>query len=524
MLGDPRMLRNNLSAIGRRKLIPDTKFLEEIAAEVDLNRVLKAPMSGTTALSRADVEQRLNATDALIASVQNGSALVGEMPPQPPTFRATLGRILVSIVRRSVFWLTAQIRSFQTAVAASQKEHAQLLRAQAAEQLRLRQMLEAVDAHLQGSRTDLGKLSDRVDDLGALRESLDDIREDIRARADALRNKQEEVFGQLLRKLQEVLVRVEDLKKQTQQQQALGGQLQALSGELQTLNGQLQAQIQSQGAQLKGELRVVDRYMHQTRLQLALQERRVTTLFREVRRSEVPSPAENGTHGNSDDTLITDPLYVEFENIYRGDRADIKQRLECYIPRLKDSTLGHPEMAVLDLGCGRGEWLELLRDEGMTASGIDLNPVMIEECRSRGLSAITGDAIAYLRSLPPGSRGVVTGFHIVEHLPLNDLLALLDEAGRVLRPGGMVIFETPNPSNLLVSTENFYLDPTHRNPLPKDLLRFLVEARGLCDVQVVPLHPYPPSYRLEDDGRPSTRLLNQLLFSEQDYAVIGRKA
>jgi O-antigen chain-terminating methyltransferase len=118
----------------------------------------------------------------------------------------------------------------------------------------------------------------------------------------------------------------------------------------------------------------------------------------------------------------------------------------------------------------------------------------------------------------------VTGFHIVEHLPLDDLLALLDETNRVLRPGGMAIFETPNPSNLQVSTENFYLDPTHRNPLPKALLKFLVESRGLCDIEVLPLHPYPASHRLEDDGRAATRLLNELLFSEQDYAVIGRKA
>jgi len=74
-----------------------------------------------------------------------------------------------------------------------------------------------------------------------------------------------------------------------------------------------------------------------------------------------------------------------------------------------------------------------------------------------------------------------------------------------------------------VSAETFYLDPTHRNPLPKDLLKFLAEARGLCDIEVLPLHPYPESYRLVDDGHPTTSLLNQLLFSEQDYAVIGRK-
>jgi O-antigen chain-terminating methyltransferase len=220
---------------------------------------------------------------------------------------------------------------------------------------------------------------------------------------------------------------------------------------------------------------------------------------------------------------MTDPIYVEFENLFRGDRADIKRRFEVYVPRLKDAKLGQPDMPVLDLGCGRGEWLELLRDEGLAGSGVDTNLVMIEECRGLGLSVTAGNAIHHLRSLPAASLGAVTGFHIVEHLPLDDLLALLDETNRVLRPGGMAIFETPNPSNILVSTENFYMDPTHRNPLPQALLKFLLEARGLCDIEVLPLHPYPASYRLEDDGRPATRLLNQLFFSEQDYAVIGRK-
>jgi O-antigen chain-terminating methyltransferase len=476
---------------------------------VELNRVFRVPTSEATNLSTAEVERRLAATDALVAGVLDGSALVGEMPPEPPTVRAKIGRVLVSIVRRTVFWLSGQIRSFQTAVAASQKEHANLLRAEAAEIVSLRQTIKQLDPELREFRTGLGKLSERVENLNTLQGNY-------RVRTDALQAKQESVFGQLERRINEVLVRAEGLEKIRAKQEDLVRTNQTVE--------ELTKQTQELSGQLKGDLRQADRYLHQTRMQLALQERRLTTLFRETRRGGTEVPGETGSGGHGEGvTPITDPIYVEFEDLFRGDRDDIKQRFEVYIPRLKDAKLGHPEMAVLDLGCGRGEWLELLRDEGLTGSGIDMNLTMVEECRKRGLSVTAGEAIQHLRSLPAGSMGVVTGFHIVEHLSLDNLLALLDETSRVLRPGGMAIFETPNPSNLRVSGETFYLDPTHRNPLPKDLLKFLAEARGLCDIEVLPLHPYPESYRLVDDGHPATRLLNQLLFSEQDYAVIGRK-
>jgi O-antigen chain-terminating methyltransferase len=409
------------------------------------------------------------------------------------------------------------------AVAASQKELAHLLRAEAAEMVSLRQTIKALEAQmkqldpeLREFRTGFGKLSERVENLNTLQANY-------RVRTDALQAKQESVFGQLERRINEVLVRAEGLEKMRARQEDLHAKQEDLVRINQTVEG-LTKQTRELSGQLKGDLRQVDRYLHQTRMQLALQERRLTTLFRETRRAAAEIPSETGSGGQGEGVApITDPIYVEFEDLFRGDRDDIKQRFEVYIPRLKDAGLGHPEMAVLDLGCGRGEWLELLRDEGLTGSGIDMNLTMVEECRTRGLSVRAGEAIQYLRSLPAGSLGVVTGFHIVEHLPLDDLLALLDETSRVLRPGGMAVFETPNPSNLRVSMETFYLDPTHRNPLPKDLLKFLAEARGLCNIEVLPLHPYPESYRLVDDGQATTRLLNQLLFSDQDYAVIGRK-
>src|ERR1019366_6721398 len=301
--------------------------------------------------------------DALVAGVLDGSALVGEMPPQPPTLRAKVGRALVSIVRRAVFWLSDQIRSFQVAVAASQKEHADLLRAEAAEIVNLRQTIKALEAtiealearmkqldpELQELRTDWGKVS-------GLAENLNALQRDAHLRADALRAQEETVFAQFERRIQEVLPRVQGLE--------------AIRAKHEELHAKEREELRAKQEQLKGDLRQADRYLHQTRMQLALQERRLTTLFRETRRSGPEVSGEAGSAGQAEGAVpMTDPIYVEFENLYRGDRADIKRRFEFYIPRLKDSQLGHPEMAVLDLGCGRGEWLELLRDEGLTGSG-----------------------------------------------------------------------------------------------------------------------------------------------------------
>jgi SAM-dependent methyltransferase len=218
-----------------------------------------------------------------------------------------------------------------------------------------------------------------------------------------------------------------------------------------------------------------------------------------------------------------DGLYLEFENQFRGERKDIKNRLRVYLPLLREHGIGTPLMPVLDVGCGRGEWLELLRESGMTARGVDNNRAMLTDCRERQLPVEEGDAVDYLRTLEAGSLGCVTGHHIIEHLPFASLVDLLDETVRILKPGGVAIFETPNPANLMVGAERFYFDPTHRNPLPSPLMRFLVEARGLDRVGILELQPGPEEMRLPDDGSKLTERFNQMFYGPQDYAVIGWK-
>lgn len=208
------------------------------------------------------------------------------------------------------------------------------------------------------------------------------------------------------------------------------------------------------------------------------QKLRLELLLTEARK-RLPAPfdaTQTETIANEASHLL-DAFYVSFEDRYRGTRDDIKNRQKIYVPyarKAAEATGGE----LIDIGCGRGEWLELLGENGLAASGIDLNRVMVEECHARGLKATLGDALEVLRSLPERSLGAVTGFHIIEHLPFDVLVTLFDEVLRVLKPGGMVIFETPNPANLQVAAERFYMDPTHLNPLPSDLISFIATARG----------------------------------------------
>ncbi|MBE9035247.1 class I SAM-dependent methyltransferase [aff. Roholtiella sp. LEGE 12411] len=212
-----------------------------------------------------------------------------------------------------------------------------------------------------------------------------------------------------------------------------------------------------------------------------MQQKRLITIFLEEARKCLPEPFSQEhlqTFVNEDQHLL-DAFYVAFEDQFRGSREDIFNTLKVYLPLIQEAQVGTPESSILDVGCGRGEWLELLRESGYTARGIDINRVMLEQCRYRGLEVVEADVIEYLRTLPDGSLGAVTGFHIIEHLSFETLVQLFDQTVRVLKPGGLVIFETPNTRNILVGSGDFYRDPTHKNPIHPDTISFLAKSRGL---------------------------------------------
>lgn len=218
--------------------------------------------------------------------------------------------------------------------------------------------------------------------------------------------------------------------------------------------------------------------------------------------------------------MTADNFYHDFEASFRGAREEISGRLRgAYAPFLACAAEAFPEPTALDLGCGRGEWLELAQSFGIAAKGVDLDDGMLADCFALGLDVSKADAIEYLRTSPADSLVVVSGFHIAEHLPFEALRALIQEALRALRPGGLLILETPNAENISVGTLWFHMDPTHNRPLPPGFLSFLGRNAGYARVEVL---------RLQEDTSlkqgESVKLIDVFRGVSPDYAIVAQKA
>jgi O-antigen chain-terminating methyltransferase len=280
-----------------------------------------------------------------------------------------------------------------------------------------------------------------------------------------------------------------------------------------TLFEQVQ-QSQMRHFEMLEELRDV---VKKQRLELSAQHARLTSALHGSDHAMI-SRAADGSMPELERDASLDSLFVLLEERFRGERNELKERFEFYLPYLKCDGITEN---ILDVGCGRGEWLELLKETGLSAEGVDSNNLMVAECQAAGIDATHANVFDHFRQVPDKSLNAITGFHIIEHLEFPQLVDFVDQSIRALRPGGLLMLETPNPESVIVATRTFFLDPTHVKPLPAELIRFLLEARGLANIEIVALHPLLEA-RVTGDTELAARV-NDLFYGPMDYGIIARR-
>ncbi len=216
-----------------------------------------------------------------------------------------------------------------------------------------------------------------------------------------------------------------------------------------------------------------------------------------------------------------DLTYRRLEDGLRGSAAEIRDAMRHY------ADLAAKHQPAIDVGCGRGEFLELCREAKIEARGFDTNERSVADLKKRGFDVALAGIPGCFSSIAAGSIGSLLAAHVVEHLPVDDLFALFREAARVLRQGGLLMIETPNAESLLVSASEFWRDPTHLAPRHPAALTLLGREHGFDVVEVRAVHPFPEGTRLpagDSSTQAIVELLNDRLFGAQDLRVVLRKA
>jgi 2-polyprenyl-3-methyl-5-hydroxy-6-metoxy-1,4-benzoquinol methylase len=511
-----RNLLNEAAKIFRDRLTPGSRFSVLVDSASSSGTASNAIVGATTPRNEFDSappekwDVNLLCTKRLSRSVEPSLPQIGDMPPQPPTFRARVGALLVSIVRRALFWYTGQIRAFQTIVAEAAREQALAFQDIGAQQRHSRAQMNDMLRHV-------SQLERQIQEMREGRQREEQQREEQGSRMGSI----EEAVGKERRLREEQDNRIGSIAEAVEQERM---QREVQAGRLHDLEDLVKASQQEFEEQYKTRIREIGRQVHDAKAHLLQQELRLKMFLAEGRKrtSSVPG-ATAASPAAGEMQHVNDPLFVDHAQSFRGGRADIKGRLAVYLSDAHDAFAATGGAPALDLGCGRGEWLETLSTAAIPATGIDLNRDLVRACRELGLDAIEGEIPQSLAAFPDESRSLITAFHILEHVSFQDLLDVLDQSLRMLKPGGIAIFETPNPKNLFVSTNNFYLDPTHRHPLPSEFLAFIVEARGFCDPKVIPLSPFPDYFHLPASDCPAVQFINDHFYGPQDYGLVARK-
>lgn len=260
----------------------------------------------------------------------------------------------------------------------------------------------------------------------------------------------------------------------------------------------------------------------------------VFTLFEEAHIAEVAESSPTETEGEELVRARTPRIPSRqglFRELERGARDEVIDRVKIHLPRFKGKG------PILDIGCGRGEFLEVANRDALDAYGVDIDPEVVDYCRGLGLDARLEDAFVHLEGLKPESLSGVFSAHVVEHLPPTIVPLLFERIADALMPGGVAVIETPNPASFSTHVQSFWRDPEHIRPVPAESLAFNARLAGLIVREVVYLSlpkDQLPQLGVEGPDQPFGEYgatlnhiidqLNSLLYGPQDYALVAVKA
>jgi SAM-dependent methyltransferase len=367
-------------------------------------------------------------------------------------------------------------------------------------------------------------------DVAAGRDARAALLEALNAQAAAITGFQ----AHLIQYLQQVTLYID-----TKDRLAAGSLMAVYDAAINTLTDDLMRRAESMAARearFDGRVSAVNATQDDLRARLATMQQATLTLKREVERmlagrsSSHVAPPDAGSTGSA--PVVDSYKYVGFEDRFRGSQDDIRARLEPYVAMFRSAS------DVLDVGCGRGEFLDLLRADGISARGLDLNHEMVEVCRERGLDVSEGDLVGYLDSLSDGSLGGLIAIQVVEHLEPAYLMRALDLAYHRLRPGSCIVLETINPACWFAFFASYIRDLTHVRPIHPETLQYLLTASGFERATIEWRSPYPVAEKLQpvapaadsespvvkdlrDTINANVERLNGLLFTHMDYAAVG---